>query len=238
LKISKAEYRGPDSDGDVSMEIEAVVENDTESVIELVKTSVILVNAEGVTVCGSDDDEIDVFIESKETANIDVRTPYFKAFCFEGKFDAIKVILDAQMYRREFHNLGEFDIPNGDETVTFLKKGVDIAGLVKVIGGTCIREKPDDDGDVRLEFSLGIRNISDTYFERVTVKFSIFDQEGAEVDRAEAYTYLAPHSGRVLEPSFYSLKKGRLRNCTGKLTLHVHQPVSYYTDSCLLKPEK
>jgi hypothetical protein len=238
MKLSKATYSGPDSDGDLNFDIEAQIENSTESVVELVKTSLILVNSEGVSVAGSNDDEEEVFIDSNETASVDIRTPWSaKASSFSGGLDGMKAIVDVQLYRREFHNLGEFDLPKDHKSATYVKKGIDIAGLVKIIGATCIREKADDDGDIRISMNIGIRNISDIYFERVTAKFAIFDQEGAEVDRSEEYHSLAPHSGHSLEPQMYSIKAGRLKNCTGKLTIHVYQPVGFHSETVVVTKE-
>jgi hypothetical protein len=238
MKLTKATYSGPDSDGDLNFEIEATIENGGESIVELVKTSVILVNSDGVSVGGSHDDEEEVFIDTDETASIDIRTPWStKEVGFGGGLDNIKAIVDAQLYRREFHNLGEFALPADHKTATHVKKGIDIAGLVKIMGATCSRTKPDEDGDMQVEMNIGIRNISDIYFERVVAKFAIFDQEGAEVDRAEDYNCLTPHSGHSLNPSMYGLKKGRLKNCTAKLTIHVYQPVGFHSETIVLTKE-
>jgi len=238
MKLTKATHSSPDGDNEIGLEIEAVIENTTESVIELIKTNVIIVNSEGVTVSGSYDDEEEVFIDCKESSKIDIRSPYgIKASGFEEKLDQIKAYVDVQLYRRQFHNLGEIEIPTDHKKATFIKKGIDIAGLVKVIGVTCTRSKPDDDGEVEVALSIGIRNVSDTYFERVTAKFVLFDQEGAEVDRDDTYNSLAPRCGRVLEPRCWSLKPGRLKNCIGKITIHVHQPVGYYSDDIMLTKE-
>jgi|TARA_B110000240_G_C13469765_1_gene440389 hypothetical protein len=234
MKLSKATYSGPDSDGELSFEIEALIENSTESIVELVKTSLILVNSEGVSVAGSNDDEEDVFIDSNDTASVDIRSGWVKSCGFSDGLENMKAIVDVQLYRREFHNLGDFPLPKDHKTATHVKKGVDIAGLIKIIGATCIRDKADDDGDIQVGMNIGIRNISDVYFERVTAKFSIFDQEGAEIDRSEDYNCLAPHTGHTLEPSMHGLKAGRLRNCTGKLTINVYQPVGFHSETVVV----
>ena len=203
-----------------------------------INVSMIFVNSDGVTVGGSHDDEEEVYVEPKETANVDIRSGWgLSAAGFGENLDKIKAFVDVQLFRREFHNLGEFDIPQNHEEATFIKKGIDIAGLVKIIGVTCTRKKADDDGDVSVSLAIGIRNISDIYFERITAKFSIFDQEGAEVDRAESYNYLAPRAGHVLQPDVYGLKSGRLKNCKGKLTIHVHQPVGFHSSETVLVKE-
>ena len=50
MKITKATYEGPDSDNELTFDIEAALENKTESTIELIKTSVIIVYKKEVPV--------------------------------------------------------------------------------------------------------------------------------------------------------------------------------------------
>ena len=157
-----------------------------------------------------------------------------KVWSFNGDFENIKAILDTQLYRREFHNLGNVKIPKTHEEAAFFTKGIDIAGLVQILGATCTREKPDDEGEVEVIFRIGIRNVSDQYFDRVKVNFTLNDEAGAEIDRNEDYHPLPPQTGRVFEPRLYGLKPGRLRNCVGKLTVHIFQPVAYNSATTIL----
>ncbi len=235
MKITKATYEGPDSDNTLNFEMEASLENTTESVIELIKTNVLFVNSDGVCVCGNQEDEHEVFIDANGTESINVNCGWNNnATGFNGKLDNIKAILDTQLYRREFHNLGNVKIPGSHEEAAFFTKGIDIAGLVQILGATCTRKKTDEDGEVDVGFVIGIRNVSDQYFDRVQVNFTLNDQAGAEIDRTEDYHPLPPQTGRVFEPSLYRLKPGRLRNCVGKLTVHIFQPVAYHSATTIL----
>lgn len=239
MKITDATYEGPDNDNSISFVMNASLENKTESVIELVKTNILFVNSEGVCVCGSQEDEHEVFIDANETESIDVQCGWNNnATGFNGDFENIKAILDTQLYRREFHNLGNVKIPKTHEEAAFFTKGIDIAGLVQILGATCTREKPDDEGEVEVIFRIGIRNVSDQYFDRVKVNFTLNDEAGAEIDRNEDYHPLPPQTGRVFEPRLYGLKPGRLRNCVGKLTVHIFQPVAYNSATTILTKAK
>jgi len=235
MKITSATYEGPDSDNNLDFRMEASIENTTESVVELIKTNVLFINSDGVCVCGTQEDEHEVFIDSNETENIDVNCGWSnQASGFNEKLDKIKVILDSQLYRREFHNLGNVEIPKTHENAAFFSKGVDIAGLVQILGATCTRTKPNEENEVEISFKIGIRNVSDQYFDRVKVNFTLNDEAGAEIDRTDEYNPLPPQTGRVFEPTIYSLKPGRLRNSIGKLTVHIFQPVSYYSTTEIL----
>jgi hypothetical protein len=239
MKIVKSTFTGPDSDGDMSFDVEASIENTTESIIELVKTSSFLINSQGIAVAGSFDDEEDVFIDPGETANIDVRCGWgVNSSGFEGVYDKIKAVVDAQLYRREFHILGVIDVPSDHKKANFINKGVDIAGMVKILGASCVRTKPDDDsGDVSIEVTVGVRNTSDTYFERVTAKLMLIDKEGAEFETTEDYSYLPPHSAKLLKPNCWNIKPGRLRNSKAKVTIYVYQPVEYEVGNAVFVKE-
>jgi len=238
MKISKAVYTGPDSDNELSFEIEGAIENDSESAVELIKTSALLINSAGVGVTGSANDEVDVFIDPGETTNVDINVGWGQpAYGFSENMDDIRCVVDAQLYRREFHILGTFDVP-AEPGAAFINKGLDIAGMVKLLGATLTRSKPDEnDSDIRIEASVCVRNVSDIYFDRITAKLVVYDQEGAEVDTFEDYHYLAPRSGHILNPSSWSLKAGRLRNAKAKLTIHIFQPVAYQTETFTFKKE-
>ncbi|SVE01848.1 uncharacterized protein METZ01_LOCUS454702, partial [marine metagenome] len=75
MKITEFTYRGPDSeDQSLSFDCKGTVENASDFPVEMIKTSACLVNSDGVCVGGSSDDEIDTFIDPKESSEIDIST--------------------------------------------------------------------------------------------------------------------------------------------------------------------
>lgn len=227
MKISKFEYQGPDGDGDISFDMEATVENSTEHVIQLVKTNCFLLNEDGVCAGGSADDEVDVYIDPKESSSIDVQVGWrHSASSFGGKVDKIKGIIDAVCFRREFQKMGEIEVPKDHNSSACYDKHINIGGIVSVLGGVCKRAKPDDDGDVTVSLEVGVRNISDSFVERVSARMILIDQEDAQIEDTEDNGHLAPHTGRILSLSVYT-KAGKLRNATVRLSLAVFHPVEY-----------
>ena len=228
MKISKFTYDGPDGDGEVSFDMEAEVENQTDYVIELVKTSCLMTNADGICVGGSYDMESDAFIEPRDSGSIDVHPGWMNASPFGGQLDAMKCTVDAVFFRRDFHKMGEVEVPESHEKCAFMEKVLNVGGSVDIMGATCIRREPDDDGDVVVELQVGVRNVSDVYIDRVATKIILLDQEDSQVEDSEDYNHLPPHSGHIFTPSVYT-KKGRLRNATIRLSVSIYLPVGHET---------
>ena len=237
MKISKFTY-SPHSDGDLSFDMKAELENETEHVIELVKTSCLMTNSDGVCVGGSYDNESDAFIEPRDSGSIDVHAGWgMKAASFGGQLDEMKAVVDATFFRRDFQKMGEVEVPESHEKCGFMEKVLNVGGSIDIMGATCIRHEADDDGDVSVELQVGVRNVSDTYIERVTAKAFLLDQEDSQIEDSEDYSALPPHSGRIFTPSV-STKKGRLRNATIRLSVSIYLPVGHETEEAVATKEK
>jgi hypothetical protein len=233
MKVTTCTYNGPDSDGDVSFEVSASLENTTDHNIELIKTSCLILDEDGIIVDGSFNDEVDVYIDPSETETIDIRAPYAKV---NGDLDKIKIVSDALLYRREFYKLGIIDAPKDHKSNTRLDKKVDVGGSVKVFGAVINRDKPNDDGEVTLQAKVGVRNLTNDYIERVSVKMVVLDQEDAQLDEASDYESLAPNSSTLIGPSCW-IKKNRLRNCQVRLSLSVYLPIDSKNAEAVAKEE-
>lgn len=226
MNVIKATHTKPDSDNQISFECEVQVENQTKSTIELIRTSSLLVNSKGVVLDGGQDDETEVYMEEGEKADFSLPIPYWvNANLFEKKnLKKVRVIVDALMFRRDFFNLGEINVPADDNAPAILEAGIKLGEKLKIYGASIMREKPED-GEVRVTTTIAIRNEGETHFEKAIVKVSLIDAHGAEIDQSEDYNSLPPKSARILTPAFWGVKTGKLKNCKVKLTLFVFQPV-------------
>ena len=239
MKITEFTYRGPDAeDQSLSFDCKATVENNSDFPVEMIKTSACLVNSDGVCVGGNSDDEIDTFIDPKESSEIDIQTGWNIPSSGFNELNKMKVVSDIVMYRREFSKLGLIDVPKKDFTCEFVPKTSIIAGLVEILGATCLREKPDDDGDVRVQLYCGVRNISNTYIEKVSIKMILIDQEEAQIEDSESYETLPPRVAKVLNPSFYGVKPGKLRNSSLRITASIYLPVDHNSAESVAVKEK
>jgi hypothetical protein len=227
MKVIKASYGKPDNDGDITVDCEVMVSNSTEHDVELVKISNMVLNPSGVAINGYCDSEEQVFIEPGSESKIYVNVPWINERQIGGKVTGSKISVVARLFRQEFHNLGELEVPKDHHTPTFDKTEVDLGNEVKLYGLMVYREEPDEDGDITLGVKAGIRNLSDTLFEKVEMKFSLINQKGAEVDNGETFVDLRPHSGDFFDANCWNMKAGKLKNTKVKVSLFVHHPVAF-----------
>ena len=238
MKITKAEYSGPDSDDDVNFELEATFENTTEHDIESLKSSCLIIDKAGVVIGGTHNDENEVFIEPGESESFTLYAPYLKGQHFNGALSDASVIADTTFYRAEFHKLGEHEVPQSSEKPAIIENGFDIGDMLKVLGTGIFIDPVDDDGDVCVEVRIGIRNVSDVHFEKVEVKVELLDKRGSEVDTGEDYQVIGAFAGSLLTASFWGMKPSRLKGCTMKISLLVHQPIAFGSATAELKKSK
>ena len=238
MKITKAEYNGPDGDDDVNFDFSVTFENSSDHDIESVKTSCLITNQEGVVVGGSYGDEQEVFIEPGETEEFDLYCSYLKGAHFGGNLASSSVLVDATFYRAEFHKLGEHEVPSSSDKPNIVDNEFEIGDMLKVFKTGIFLEPVNDDGEVSMEVRIGVRNVSDVHFEKVEVKAELLDKRGSEVDTSQDYQVLNAFSSSILNATFWGLKPSRLKGCSIKLSLLVHQPIAYGSQTAELSKAK
>ncbi len=239
MKITKNTYSGPDKDGETNYDTEVVIENKTEHVIELIKTSSLVLNKSGLCLSGSYDNEHDVFIDPGESDTINTSPGWAKGID-KSEVAKTKVSVDATLFRREFSKVGVFEVQEDHKTIILLDKTLELSGgNVKVYGACLRRDKPDaDDGTVLLTACLGVRNVSNKYIERFSVKMVLIDQEEAILEESTEYNSIPPNMGLFIEPSIYGVKKGRLRNCSVRLGISLYTPVGALSADAVVKEDE
>tara|TARA_Y100000589_G_C27189377_1_gene644087 strand:- start:2777 stop:3505 length:729 start_codon:yes stop_codon:yes gene_type:complete len=232
MKITKCTYENPDSDGDIRVESELLIENDSEFDVEFVKGSCIVVNEDGITIGGSEIEDDSVFIGAKDSCKLDsyglserVHKNHFK----DRKASDSKVYINVTTYRREFVKIGTLDVPSKPGELSVIKKVISLGGAAECMGVSCLRKKDNDDGEMELEFTAGIRNTSDDYIAKAQVTVKAMDQRDAQIEDNVDYCHLPAKSGKVFTPSFWGLKYGKLKNGEFKVTASVFLPISNYS---------
>tara|TARA_Y100000768_G_scaffold385778_1_gene372635 strand:+ start:864 stop:1592 length:729 start_codon:yes stop_codon:yes gene_type:complete len=231
MKITKCEYQNPDSDGDINIESEVLIENDSEFDIEFVKGSYIIVNDDGVTIGGGDIEDDNIFIGSKDSGELDswaLSGRVHKNHFNDGNAKDAKVFINVSTYRREFVKIGSLDVPSKPGEMSVIKKVISLGGAAECMGVSCLRKKNNDEGEMDLEFAAGIRNTSDDYIARAQVTVKAMDQRDAQVDDNVDYYELPAKTGRVFTPSFWSLKYGKLKNGAFNVSASVYLPIAQF----------
>lgn len=229
MKISKFTYENPDSDGDIRLDAEIVIENTSDFDAELVKVSCTVLNSSGVTVGGDVSDFEDVFINPKSSENIDLRLGWgYHKELFEGKPDKMTLLIEATTYKRDFVKIGSLEMPEIGE-LGMIKKNISLGGLAEIRGISALRKKDDDEGDIELEIRAGFRNISDTHIERAQLTSKLIDQRDAEIESNEDYNPVPSKSGYLFTPSFYGVKGAKAKNSEIKFTASIFVPMDSFT---------
>jgi hypothetical protein len=231
MKINNFKYENADKDGDIRVEGEVTIENNSDFDIELVKGSVIIVNENNVTVAGTDIDDDGVFIAAKDSGDID---PFgwmnlYKQHFGSGTGSDAKAYISVTTYRREFVKIGSLDVPAKAGDLTEIKKVVSLGGAAECIGVSCLRKKDTDQGEMDLNIQAGIRNTSDDYIARAQVTVKAMDQRDAQVDDNVDYEAIPAKSGHTFEPSFWGLKPGKMKNGSFSITASVFLPVESFS---------
>ena len=229
MKITDFKYQNPDSDGDISVEASAVIENDSDHDVELINTSYIFVNEAGVTVGGSYANLDDAFIDSKSSGEIDMFWDNINSGKINGSGENLKAYCEATTFRREFVKVGTMDFPQKVGDLVELKKVVSLGGVVDLMGVSAYREKDTDDGECAVDMQVGIKNTSETYYSRVQVTTKLMDQRDAELADDVSYDSLEPKASKIFSPYMYSLKPGKIKNAQYNITASVFIPIKSYT---------
>lgn len=235
MKITKAQFNGPDGDDDVNFDFELSFENKTDHDIEFVKSTHLITNKGGAVVGGSYGDEDEIYIEPGSTEGFSIYCSYLKGEHFGGSLNGATVTFDATFFRAEFHKLGEHNVPESSDKPVIVDNGFDIGDMLKVFNTGIYLDRVDDEGEVGLEVRVGVRNVSDVHFDKVELKAELLDKRGSEVDNGSDYQTVGAYAGSILTAHFWGKKPSRLKGCTLKLSLSVYQPIAYGSETAELK---
>ena len=225
LRKEKFEWSSGYDGETFDFDIELSTENKTEQVIELVKTSCLILASDGATIGGDFNSEQDIYMEPGETAKFTVNSGYniFQS-ATGGGANSVEAHIDTTFFRREFFNLGEIEVPAQDGEVSKLAKSKNVAGGdLQILGATVSRE-PSEDADRTINTCVGLRNLGEDAQQKVMVKSILIDRAGAQIDYSEYEEMIPPRSSAVITPSVYT-KAGRLKGATIKITVKLFQRV-------------
>ena len=92
-------------------------------------------------------------------------------------------------------------------------------------------EDNDDDGEMHLAFSAGVRNTSDDYFPQVHMAIKPVDHKGAKVGHElfNQFEPLAPKSGKIFNPGAWGLYAKDMKNGAFIISLSFYLPVENYS---------
>jgi hypothetical protein len=230
MNISKFTVGPPDSDGDFDLDIEVTTQNEGQYDVRFIKTSVLLLNTDGVGFTSSIDNEHEIRMRSGEGSTLDPSGWLHANKMLVGGSDPSNITAEVYLtqYRRDYLKLGTIDCPVDHLTPVTLKKEVTMGGTAQVLSAIISRTKPDEDNDVRLEICCCLRSVGDEGLEKVVLKASLLDEEDAVIEDSEASAEINRGGAGSLEPSFYT-NASNLQSARIRLALAVYTSVERFS---------
>ena len=225
MTLTRFENEAPDEDGDISIDLEFEIKNESDKDINLIKYDLVI-EQDGIgTIGGQTRNTEDCLLDAGEV---------FNGSCWlrlnqhhmDKNSSEVTVKLYARVYEREFFKLGSIEVPAETNTLATLTKEIDSDLLEPSIIVGMVR-RPDGDEDSkedRLEFKASVTNKSDAYVEDLELRIVLMDRTGAEDDDTyDTVDTLGPHSGTFIEPSFWGKPKSKLKGATVDVFLKAHR---------------
>ena len=226
-----------DDDQYVSLSIDADIENTKEETAEFARTNILIVDEDDNCIGGSNyPSDDDIFAEKNETFTL---TPYETLYTNRvTDIDKCKVIVDTTTFKRNFHKLGEHDVPKENNGCSKVGKRQDL-GNGRVYGLTIVKGPvPDEKGaDTELTAVVALKNISDENIQHIKCKVSLIDSKDSLVTDNENTAGLPGNASINLESSIYA-KDGKLKGSTVKVSLSIFEELVHYNAEAPLTKNK
>ena len=167
----------PDKDNDISFEFEADIKNSKNKTVELISSSVIILNKNEICAGGSGIDFIDAHIEPGEIERIEIVTGWnYNASLFDNDFEQIKAIVNLSLLRRSFNKIEKLEVPNKKGASSFKKK-ICIDDILNISGIDVIFIGPNDLAS-SMGLSLGMDNKHPEHQEAVNKVYQACSNRG------------------------------------------------------------
>lgn len=211
---------------EVEYGIDVVATNDTDHIIELVKTSSLILSADGVAVGGAGGYwyEENVYMDPSESSTFSVATSNIFRSLLGDNVQNVSAHVDVTFFTKEFAVLGEFSVPEADGDASVVPSTMKVGGI-QILGASIIRE-PSDDTDRTITAIVGVKNPNAETIQKAEIRMVLLDRDGQQIDQSESDETIPRNSSVVFQPSI-SEKAGRLRGATVKLTATVYTAVAW-----------
>ena len=219
-EITKSKINKPDSDGDVSIDIELKVTSFSDEDVELVLTKMVVLTANGLPLIETED-EWDLLINNASTEELDLNSGYFKAAQIAGSSASeTQVLLQVVPCGCKYTELPLLELTSPGN-ITGLSEKVELNRDVQLQGFSVVTTKPDEEGNCQLEVKGLIVNESECLLNKVVMKIRLLDRNGREIDSTE-WSEKVPPSGTIcVDTSMWSIKSSRLDGAKAKISTKI-----------------
>ena len=209
VTIQDCSFRDPDGDGDTRLEAPIRLRNLSDNPVALLLTRSWVRTPQGVVLC-SNSEEREEPIAPGESSEFEADSGWIRAQLLSGA-DTAELSVDVLGCRSSFIRLPAVQLGEGQPGLYGSNQPLTpIPGIV--LESLAISVAPaDEDGDVRVEVRLLVRNSRDAHLPRIALKVQAVAANGRVLDDSSTEDAIRPDELKLLETSFYSLKENRLK---------------------------
>jgi len=222
LKTLSVNATGPDSDGDLSVEIKVSITNRSGSDWDQVNTRTQLISASGFIEETSDTH--DLLVEDGATEEFEVNFYGVKARPFLANPELTQAIINVVACSATSKKLGDFALPEAAFEVVKIEP-CQVNDSVRLLGAGIWRTEPDDDKDVRVESKWLVQNITDAHLPEVRFTAEVISKSGDEIGDAGGYEEIRQRTTTVVHGSTYSKEK-KLKGANVQVSVRTMTPVA------------
>jgi transposase-like protein len=232
MSITNFQVEGPDDDGDISLEIEFKLENTSETEITLVKKTLVLEQSKVGALAGEVNDKEECLLDPGDSLDVSTWTRVHKN-CFDQTDSSLYIKFFTSFYSSEFYKFTDIEIPNEANQTKSIIENVSSELLEPSIKISIMRtqevpydEDEDDPEEDKLEIKISLENKSSIYMEDIEANLVLLARNGAEIEEtSDQLEVLAPHSGALLQPTFWGIKRSKLRDAKINLSIKTNKLV-------------
>lgn len=224
MQVAQFTLNEPDDDGDMGAEFSLQILNTSQVDIRLVKSTILFANQEGFVFAANEDDS-EVRIEPDSDETISISLSWIKSIYCAGASDGVSAKVAATMYSREWLKLGHSPVPKSAKDLVALKPNIKSNHISPDLNVLVTRTKPDDDGDINLEFRCAVSNTSQHPLGKVMLKAELIDEDDSVLETTNCEITLEAQQAKLIECSMWNLKSSVLKGAQLKFSMAIFVPV-------------
>ena len=221
-KILVVNATGPDSDGDMSVEVRFSITNQSGSSWDQLITRTQLISDSGYIEETTDTHE--QLVEDGETEELEINFYGVKARPFIVSPEKGKVIINLIACTATSKIFNEVELPISSFEVVKIEP-CQISNAIQLISGGIWKTDPDDDKDIRVETRWLVKNTSGDQMPEVKFIAEVVGNGGTEIGDAGGYEELRPFSTAVVSGSTFAKEK-KLKGAKIGLSARVMSPTA------------
>lgn len=203
-KILSVNAMGPDSDGDMSVEVRFSISNQSGSNWDQLITRTQLISDSGYIEETTDTHE--QLVEDGKTEEFEISFYGVKVRPFIAFPEKGKVIINLIACTATSKNFDEVELPISSFEIVKIEP-CQISNAIQLISGGVWRTDPDDDKDVRVETRWLVKNTSGDQIPEIKFIAEVVGNGGTQIGDAGGYEELRPFSTSVVSGSTYAKEK-------------------------------